>query len=64
MTSLVPLPLPDLDGDWSAWLTERSETTLARAAELRAELVGGAADPLEVWNGSASRSPTACTPRT
>jgi thimet oligopeptidase len=50
VTSLVPLPLPDLDGDWSAWLTDRSEHTLARAAELRAELVGGAPDPLEVWN--------------
>ena len=44
------LPLPDLDGDWSAWLADRCTIALARGAELRAELVAGTADPLDVWN--------------
>ena len=46
----VPLSLPDLDGDWSAWLTERCDTALTRAGGLRDELVADASDPLEVWN--------------
>ncbi len=50
MTSLEPLPLPDLDGDWSSWLADRCATALARAADLRAELVAAPADPLDVWN--------------
>ena len=50
MTSLEPLPLPELDGDWSAWLADRCASALDRAAELRAELVAGPADPLDVWN--------------
>ena len=47
---LAPLGLPDLDGDWSGWLAERCGSALARAAELRADLVAGAEDPLADWN--------------
>jgi thimet oligopeptidase len=50
VTTSEPLSLPDLDGDWSAWLSGRCDAALAAAAELRAALVAGATDPLEVWN--------------
>jgi len=46
----APLALPDVDGDWSVWLSRRCREGLDNAGALRDRLAGGGESTLGTWN--------------